>query len=345
MTLTIGYIGFGKSTTRYHMPYTLIRDNIRIKTIYNHRRKPELEADYAQHNIEFTDNLDTLLQDTEIQLVSICTPASTHYDLAKKALENGKNVLVEKPFCTTSEEAEELFALAKSKGLIAMAYQNRRFDSDFLVIKEVLASGKLGELVELESHMDYYRPEAPDAPGEYYDGAFYGLGVHMMDQIIDLFGRPEEVSYDIRSIRNSNNPDDTFEIQFFYPTLKVIVKTSHLVNIPYPKFTLHGTKGSFVKYGIDQQETYLKAGIMPGEKNFGVDPESSYGALVYVDASGKTQQETIPTPLGDYGRLYDQLQDAILNGTPKLVSDEETLTNMTILEQGFTGQNPRVISL
>lgn len=149
-----------------------------------------------------------------------------------------------------------------------MAYQNRRFDSDFLVIKEVLASGKLGELVELESHMDYYRPEAPDAPGEYYDGAFYGLGVHMMDQIIDLFGRPEEVSYDIRSIRNSNNPDDTFEIQFFYPTLKVIVKTSHLVNIPYPKFTLHGTKGSFVKYGIDQQETYLKAGIMPGEKKF-----------------------------------------------------------------------------
>lgn len=86
MTLTIGYIGFGKSTTRYHMPYTLIRDNIRIKTIYNHRRKPELEADYAQHNIEFTDNLDTLLQDTEIQLVSICTPASTHYDLAKKSI-------------------------------------------------------------------------------------------------------------------------------------------------------------------------------------------------------------------------------------------------------------------
>ncbi|EUJ23930.1 oxidoreductase [Listeria grandensis FSL F6-0971] len=345
MTLTIGYIGFGKSTTRYHMPYTLIRDNIRVKTIYNHHRKPELEAEYAQHQIEFTDNLDVLLQDGEIQLVSICTPASTHYELAKKALQNGKNVLVEKPFCTTSEEAEELFELAKSKGLIATAYQNRRFDSDFLAVKEVLASGKIGDLVELESHMDYYRPEAPDSDGEYYDGAFYGLGVHMMDQIIDLFGRPEEVSYDIRSVRNPKNPDDTFEVQFFYPKHKVIVKTSHLVNIPYPKFILHGTKGSFVKYGIDQQETCLKAGVMPGDANFGIDPESHYGTLVYVNENNETVQETVPTPLGDYGRLYDQLHDAILNSTQKLVSDNETLTNMTILEQGFTGKNPRVISL
>ncbi|MBC1551393.1 oxidoreductase [Listeria booriae] len=343
--LTIGYIGFGKSTTRYHMPYTLIRDHIRIKTIYNHRRKPELEADYAKYEIQFTDQLDELLQDTEIQLVSICTPANTHYELAKKVLESGKNVLVEKPFCTTVSEAAELFALAESKGLIAMAYQNRRFDSDYLAVKQVLASGKLGDLVELESHMDYYRPEAPRFDGEHYDGAFYGLGVHMMDQIIDLFGRPDEVSYDIRSVRNPGNPDDTFEVQFFYPKHKTIVKTSHLVNIPYPKFILHGTKGSFVKYGIDQQETCLKAGIMPGDTDFGVDPESHYGTLVYVNDAGETVQETVPTPLGDYGRLYDHLHDAILNNTVKLVADKETLTNMAILEQGFTAKNPRIISL
>lgn len=86
-----------------------------------------------------------------------------------------------------------------------------------------------------------------------------------MDQIISLFGRPDHVAYDIRSLRNKANPDDTFEAQLFYGDLKAIVKTSHLVKIDYPKFIVHGKKGSFIKYGIDQQETSLKANIMPGE--------------------------------------------------------------------------------
>ncbi|WP_337121507.1 Gfo/Idh/MocA family oxidoreductase, partial [Staphylococcus aureus] len=91
------------------------------------------------------------------------------------------------------------------------------------------------------------------------------------DQIISLFGRPDHVAYDIRSLRNKTNPDDTFEAQLFYGDLKAIVKTSHLVKIDYPKFIVHGKKGSFIKYGIDQQETSLKANIMPGEPGFAAD--------------------------------------------------------------------------
>lgn len=136
----------------------------------------------------------------------------------------------------------------------------------------------------MESHFDYYRPVAETKPGLPQDGAFYGLGVHTMDQIISLFGRPDHVAYDIRSLRNKANPDDTFEAQLFYGDLKAIVKTSHLVKIDYPKFIVHGKKGSFIKYGIDQQETSLKANIMPGEPGFAAD--DSVGVLEYVNDEG-----------------------------------------------------------
>lgn len=141
----------------------------------------------------------------------------------------------------------------------------------------------------MESHFDYYRPVAETKPGLPQDGAFYGLGVHTMDQIISLFGRPDHVAYDIRSLRNKANPDDTFEAQLFYGDLKAIVKTSHLVKIDYPKFIVHGKKGSFIKYGIDQQETSLKANIMPGEPGFAAD--DSVGVLEYVNDEGVTVRE------------------------------------------------------
>ena len=139
-------------------------------------------------------------------------------------------------------------------------YQNRRFDSCFLTTKKVIESGKLGELVEIESHFDNYRPLAETNPGGPQNGEFYGLGVHTLDQIISLFGRPDHVSYDLRSLRNKANPDDTFEAQLFYGDMKAIVKTSHLVQIDYPKFIVHGHKGSFVKYGIDQQRAAIMVG-------------------------------------------------------------------------------------
>ncbi|MDE1549460.1 oxidoreductase [Jeotgalibaca caeni] len=344
MTVTMGFIGFGKSTNRYHLPYLLIRENMRVKTIYNRRRKPEWEEEYQGSEIYFTDQLDELLDDPEIQFVSITTPPASHYEFAKRCLEKGKHVLVEKPFVTNLVEAEELLKLAKKKGLVCMPFQNRRFDSDFLTVKEVLANDWLGELVEIESHFDRDRPEDSDAPGEYYDGAFYGLGVHMLDQVISLFGVPDSVTYDIRTLRNKRNPDDAFEVQLFYGNLKIILKMSHLVKVPTPKFILHGKKGSFLKYGIDQQEDHLKAGMMPGDEGFGLDPVESYGRVAYDDENGTRQEETVPTVLGDYGQVYDFMYEAIVNGEDKLVSDEDILTTMRILEEAFNSPNPKIVS-
>jgi predicted dehydrogenase len=344
MKLKIGFIGFGKSANRYHLPYVLNRDNLEVKKIYSRTRKRDLEANYQKYNIDFTTDINEILEDQEIQLVSICTSHASHFKFAKLCLQHNKHVLVEKPFVETMAEAEELISLARKKGLIVMPFQNRRFDSDFLALKEVLSKKYVGDIVELESHFDYFRNDYPDFNGKPSDGAFYGLGVHTIDQIISLFGKPETVYYDIRSIRNPSNPDDYYHVELFYPSFKTIVKTNHLVKSPYPKFILHGTKGSFIKYGIDRQEECLKAGMNPNQTGFGLDPEENFGKVSVVDTNGDEYEATIITPTGDYGRIYDNFYEAIVNNKTKLISDEEILTVMKILEMGIQGNNPKIFS-
>ena len=343
MTLHCAFIGFGKSATRYHLPYVLHRKaDWHVAHIYRRSPKPDEQLPQYAH-IHFTSELDDILNDPQVKLVVVCTHADSHFDYAKQALDAGKNVLVEKPFTPTLSQAKELFALAKSKGLTISPYQNRRFDSCFLTTKKVIESGKLGQIVEIESHFDNYRPVDGGKPGLPQDGVFYGLGVHTMDQIISLFGRPQQVSYDIRHLRNKANPDDTFEAQLFYGDLKAIVKSSHLVKLEYPKFIVHGHKGSFIKYGIDQQETSLKANIMPGEPGFGAD--SSVGILEYVDDAGNTVREEVTVETGDYGRVYDALYQTLVNGRENFVSESDALTNMEILERGFAQPSPATVTL
>lgn len=344
MTLQVAFIGFGKSTTRYHLPFVLVRkDKLHVAHIFRRHEKSELEQQPQYAHIHFTSQLDDILNDPEVKLVVVCTQVDSHFDYAKKALEAGKNVLVEKPFTPTLEQARELFMLAKRKGLIVTPYQNRRFDSCFLTMKKAITSGKLGRIVEVESHFDLYRPDALTLRGTPVDGAFYGLGVHTMDQIISLFGRPDRVAYDIRSVRNPLNPDDTFEVQLFYGDMKAVVKTSHLVKIACPKFIVHGTRGSFVKYGIDQQETSLKAWVMPGEPGFAAD--DSVAQLEYINDVGETVCETWQAEPGDYGRVYDALYQTLLYGEANYVSETDVLTNMELLERGFEQSSPSVVTL
>lgn len=346
MTVTMGFIGFGKSANRYHLPYITIRENLRVKKIFDLNINEALAAPYREKGVEFTTEIDELLTDSEIELVTICTPAHTHYELAKKVIQAGKSVIVEKPFCDTLEHAKELFELGKEQGVLVMPYQNRRFDGDYLAVKQVVEQGFLGQLNEVETHIDYYRPGSITEPGVKENGSFYGLGIHLMDRMIALFGRPDKVAYDIRNNEVESGVDNYFDVDLHYGhTFKVKVKTNHVVASSYPRFILHGENGSFVKYGEDQQENDLKAGIMPGSPGFGEDSVMYYGIARYKNANGDWIEKQIKTPVGDYGRYYDAVYETLKNGAEPLVSQEEALTNIQILEAGFHQSSPSVYTM
>ncbi|MCI9048813.1 MAG: Gfo/Idh/MocA family oxidoreductase [Coprobacillus sp.] len=332
--LVVAYIGFGNSVCRYHLPYVERRpDTIKVKYIYRREedRKGDEERETWYPNITFTTDIDQVMNDEEVNLVVVNTPDAFHVSYTMMALEHGKNVLCEKPFAMTAKEAAEVFAFAKEKGLVAMSNQNRRYDADMRTVRKVIESGVLGELVEIESHYDYYRPSIKDRKGF---GILYGLAVHPIDQIIGQFGKPNKVVYDCRSIDNPGEADDYYDIDFFYDNgVKAIVKTSYYVKLDYPRFIVHGKKGSFLMPALGHQSAQ-KPKPGPIEISFDPLPEEKWGTLSYIDDEGNDITKKVPTEIGDYGIIYDNLYDVIFNHGEKIVKDEEVIEVLKIIEEG-----------
>lgn len=334
--LTIGYIGNGKSANRYHIPFVLKRkDKINIKMIYTQDHSQDIWKEIP--GVIYTEKLDELLNDQDIQVIIISTPSQFHYELAKTVLNAGKNCIVEKPFTETLEQAHELFDLARKKNLMIQCYQNRRFDSDFLTVQKVIESGKLGDLLELEMHFDYYRPYIPENTHEFshINSYLYGHGCHTLDQVISYFGKPDSVHYDVRQLLGKGRMNDYFDLDLYYGHLKISVKSSYFRIKERPSFVVYGKKGMFLKEKKDKQEEHLKLFYMPDHDDFGVDLPHEYGTLTYYDDNDIYHEEKVVSVNGDYGRYYDALYETIINGKEKLVKDEETLLQIQILEKGI----------
>ncbi len=336
--LVLGYIGNGKSANRYHLPFVLKReDKFVVKTIFDIQIRHDIWNEIE--GVTYTNNVDDVLNDPEIDMVVICTTHHYHYNYAKMVLEAGKHCLVEKPFMENSEEAREIFELASSKGLFVSAYQNRRYDSDFLTVQKVIESGKLGDLLELEMHFDYFRPEVPESVHE-FDAAhsyLYGHGCHTLDQVISYFGKPDHIHYDVRQLLGEGRMNDYFDLDLYYGILKVSVKSSYFRIKERPSFIVYGKKGMFVKQTKDRQEEHLKLFHMPTHSDFGVDTLEHYGILTYVDDAGNYHEEKVESVKGDYGRVYDGIYDSIVHGKEQVIKPWQTLLQMEMLETGVKG--------
>lgn len=339
--LNVAFIGNGKSTNRYHAPFLLFRpETFRIRTIYG-RSAPTWDL---IDGVRYVRDPEEIWSDPEIDLVIVTTTtAESHAQFAREALEHGKNVVVDKPFAPTAAEAREIFDLAAEKGLFVQGYQNRRFDSDFLTAKSVIESGVLGELLEVEMHYDYYRPEVPEsfAPAEDPGLSFlYAHGVHTLDQAISLFGAPAAVRSDVRQLLGAGRMNDYFDVALDYEGFTVRVASSYFRVVNRPRFVLYGRRGVFVKTTEDRQEEHLKLFAVPGTPGFGLDLPEHYGTLTYVDAAGERHEEKVPSIPGDYARFYDGVHASIVEGAEKIVRDEETIAVIGILEEGMRGWVP-----
>lgn len=333
--LVLGYIGNGKSANRYHIPFVLQRpDRFLIKKIFDIHVSHDLWS--AIDGVEYCEDVEALLHDPQIDMIVICTTHHFHYQYAKMVLEAGKHCLVEKPFMENSQQAKEIFTLANQKGLYCSAYQNRRYDSDFLTVQKVIESGKLGDLLELEMHFDYFRPEVPENVHE-FDPAMsylYGHGCHTLDQVISYFGKPDHIHYDVRQLLGEGRMNDYFDLDLYYGILKISVKSSYFRIKERPSFIVYGKKGMFIKQTKDRQEEHLKLFYMPDHPDFGKDTPAHFGVLTYIDDQGQYHEEKVPSVDGDYGRVYDGIYDCIVHHQPQIITHDQTLMQMEIIEIG-----------
>jgi scyllo-inositol 2-dehydrogenase (NADP+) len=337
---------FGMSGKLFHAPFLQVLDGFNFYGVWERSKKAaqEIYPSVISYN-----SYEELLADDTIELVIVNTPNYTHFEYAKKALLAGKHVIVEKPFTVLVEEGEELIALAKQQQRLLSVYQNRRFDSDYKVVKRIVNEGLLGEMVEAEFHFDRYREElSPKAHKEtpgLGTGSLYDLGSHLIDQALQLFGMPQALFADIRIIRPESKVDDYFELLFYYPNLRVRIKSSYLVREPLPAYILHGTKGSFIKTKSDVQETALQAGVIPGTETWGAEPESERGFL-HTEKNGSVIREHIASEQGNYGDYFREIYNAIRLGKELPVRADEGLDVIRIIRKAFeSNEQKKVIEL
>lgn len=339
--LKVGIAGFGKSARVFHIPFITTMEEFELTTILE-RKTDEAKKRYPWIRVART--IDELVADDQVELIVVTTPNDTHFEYAAKALTAGKHVVLEKPFTNTLEEAEELIRIAKESGKLLSVYQNRRYVSDFLTIRDLLAENILGEIHEFNATYDRYRPQA--IPGAWREslkpgsGILYDLGPHLLDQVMSLFGNPKTITADIRLQRPHSKVDDYFNIWLDYGFLKVILHAGMLVREQGPRYMLQGTKGSFIKYGEDPQEEKLKAGELPVGEDWGKEPEEFYGSL-HTEINGEVVKKIVPSRKGNYREFYKNVYNSIVHNAPLQERPEHGYNTIRLIQLAFESSDQK----
>ncbi|MFC0308470.1 Gfo/Idh/MocA family oxidoreductase [Gallibacterium trehalosifermentans] len=338
--IRVGIAGFGMSANVFHLPFLLHDSRFKVVKIFA-RSSNNVATKYP--TIQTVRQFAELLTD-DIDLVVITTPNLTHYTMAKQAILAGKHVIVEKPLSVTAAEAEELAALAEKQQVKLSVYQNRRWDNGILTVKQILASQLLGDIVDYELHHDRYtqakNSKAWKETGERGVGLVYDLGVHLIDHAVHLFGLPDALFADIRYQHPNVLSEDNFQIYLYYPDKKVTLSSSKYVREQGPTIAIHGTLGSYLKYGVDNQEALLMAGVIPqGEWN---KEEKEHWGILNTEVNGVHIRTALETVSGNYQAYYDNIYAALTADEPLQVTAHQAAKVLALIEKVYqsaeTGQ-------
>lgn len=337
-TLRVGLIGYGYASKTFHAPLISGTPGMALVAVSS-SDESKVKADWP--GVKVVSEPKHLFNDADIDLIVIPTPNDTHFPLAKAALEAGKHVVVDKPFTVTLSQARELDALAKSLGKLLSVFHNRRWDSDFLTVRALIAEGALGEVAYFESHFDRYRPQVRNrwremaGPGS---GIWYDLGPHLLDQAVSLFGLPVSITVDLAQLRPGAQTTDYFHAVLAYPQRRVVLHGTLLAAAETARYIVHGSRASYVKYGLDPQEERLKNGERPPLEDWGYDMRD--GVLTRVDGEER-QEETWLTIPGNYPAYYAAIRDALTGHGENPVPASQAIQIMELIELGMESARHR----
>jgi scyllo-inositol 2-dehydrogenase (NADP+) len=332
--LNVALCSYGMSGKVFHAPLITAESGLKLHTILQ-RNEPTALANYPQVNIAKT--FEDFLANPDIHIVVVNTPNELHYPMTKAALQAGKHVVVEKPFTLDLDQGHELIALARGQKKILSVFQNKRLESDHLDVQKIIESGALGRIVEVEWHYDRYRTNVThkkwkedNLPGS---GTWFDLGIHMVDSMLCLFGKPKAVYADMRSLRRAEGSTDYFNTCFHYADMRVILRSSTYVSEKGATVTIHGDKGSFLKFGQDVQEAQMMRGLIPGVRGWAKPGEDNYGVL-HTHNNGEATRTIIPGQPGCYEHYYQNIAEAISGNTPLEFLPQQSLLGVELLLAG-----------
>jgi predicted dehydrogenase len=327
--IRVGLIGYGYAGRTFHAPLIRSVSGLALTVVGSSRPDVVLAS---LPDVQVCSAMETATH-PDVDLVVIASPNDSHAPLATAALLAGKHVVIDKPFTVTLAEARALAALAVQQQRLLSVFHNRRWESEVLATKGVLQSGVLGRVVQYECHMDRFRPAVRRrwrediGPGA---GLWFDLGPHLIDLALHLFGLPQSVNANFGILREGAQTDDWAHIQLNYDKLRVVLQATLLASGGVARSVLHGTQGSWAKFGADVQEKQLVAGMMPHDEGFGYDPDAG---IFYNAITG--EQTKTPTPAGCQQLYYADVRDAILGVHAAEISARDAVAVMAVLEASF----------
>jgi predicted dehydrogenase len=330
----VGLVGYGLAGESFHAPLIAVTPGLRLSAIVTSNPSRQAAASRAHPGATVVDSPSHLWQRArDLDLVVIATPNRTHVPLAREALAHGLHVVVDKPFATNVGDARSLVAEAKERALLITAYQNRRWDGDFLTVRRLLAEEAFGSPLRFESRFERWRPTPRDnwrerGTPEDAGGLLFDLGSHLIDQALVLFGAARHVYAELDRRRPGVRVDD----DSFLALTHVNGVRSHLVMSAVtaqvgPRFRVLGTRAAYVKWGMDPQEAKLRDGQSPDRDGFGDDPPAQWGSLGAGD-----EIAPIPTERGAYRRFYEGMVDALRGVAPPPVNPSDAITTLAVIE-------------
>jgi predicted dehydrogenase len=339
--IRVGLVGFGMAGRVFHGPLISSVEGLELAAVIE---RSSSNAAQRYPGIVTYRSLEAILADTSLGLFVVATPSTTHFEVAKQILEAGRSVIVDKPMSTTSAEIAQLIALASAKNVLLVPFHNRRWDSDFQTIQKVLNEGSLGRLVYLESRFDRWRPHPPtdrlwkEDPSS--GGVLFDLGIHIADQALALFGKPEAISADVLSERDWARVNDAFTLRLRYSGFTVVLGANCLSSPPRPRFHLRGTKGNYIKSGLDPQEAALNKITRIADPAWGQEPPAEWGTL-HVDVDGDLVTHPVAPIPGDYRLYYAGIRDALLGESPAPVTPLDAWRAVRLLEWAMESSEQR----
>jgi len=330
--IRVGVVGFGLAGRYFHTAVLQGTAGLELACVV---QRSGDDAAREHPRLRVARSIEEMLADVSIQLVVIATPSYSHHELAAQCLREQRHVVVDKPFTLSSAEAADLIKMARERKLVLSVYQNRRWDGDFQTVRAVIAGGELGRLTSFESHFDRFRPaprrEVWRESGGPGGGILWDLGPHLIDQALTLFGNPARLSASVRMEREDAAVDDAWDLFLEYEEphpFTVLLRSTLTACIPGPRYVVHGSRGSFVKWGLDPQEEQLKSGMGYDSPEMGQEPESAWGEL-RLCGSGTRRIRTVR---GDYRGFYENVRDALLGRSALAVTPEQAWRTTRLIE-------------
>ena len=329
----VALIGYGLAGAGFHAPTIAATPGLRLATIVTASPERREHARRAHPTAHVVDRVDAVFADPSgHDLVVVATPNSTHVPLALAALSAGRAVVVDKPLAPTVEEARGLVKEARRRGLFLSVYHQRRWDSDTLTLRRLLAEGALGNMLRFESRIERWRPvpnggwRESDAPGG-AGGLLYDLGSHLVDQALHLFGPVARVYAELDRRRPGIAVDDDVFLALTHASgVRSHLWASALAGQLGPRMRALGTRAAYVKLHADVQEAALLAGERPDRPDWGVEAPAHWGLLGVGDEALPVKSEP-----GAYPRYYAGVVASLRQKAPPPVDPDDAVAGLEIL--------------